>query len=44
MLFQLELMLCACSYVEQEVLLFPAMKPHEDVIEPPVRAGDDVVH
>ena len=25
----------------QEVLLFPAMKPHEDVIEPPVRAADD---
>ncbi|XP_024391569.1 lysine--tRNA ligase [Physcomitrium patens] len=25
----------------KEVLLFPAMKPHEDVIEPPVRAADD---
>lgn len=26
----------------KEVLLFPAMKPHEDVVEPPVRAADDV--
>jgi hypothetical protein len=30
---------CCCL---QEVLLFPAMKPHEDVVEPPVRVADDV--
>ncbi|KAG0618883.1 hypothetical protein M758_4G098400 [Ceratodon purpureus] len=35
-------MLLTDSQNIKEVLLFPAMKPHEDVIEPPVRAADDV--